>query len=337
MALTATQIADAMVSAKGYYYGKFENRPSVYGAFQAFLDNAEKLLPKSMIEGVKESPVHKVQISMLNKYAATLLQSRSCEITGDEVTSAVKALSWATKGFKIQVTPALNQDNYISDQDSFAHQLAMGMKTVQANLDTVALNTFEVNKSAILAASKLATQENAAYKISFKDYEAKKLYASIPGIMSINDLEGPFIDVANGEEQAMMKWYATLGAQNQQDINMLLGQDFMFYLTNRLNPGDNRAIHYVAPEGSIGVYNWVDWEARTNAKLNEGDKKYTLQDPILGITWGVHERNVCVNVEGRGSCYSTIYEFTSDFAFVSAYSSDTSSPIVKFVVEDQTL
>jgi len=317
---------------------------SEYGALDAHIKNAELLVPKSFLEKSKTSAVQATKIPMLNKYAASTISSRACTITGQASTSALQTVSYQTLGFEVKITEAINAANYISAQDEFANQYAMGMKAVLAALDTLAIANFETNKSAVLAAAGgLASVEAGAYKVTKANYDAKKLYSIVPSLMAVNDIYGGLIDVTNATELTYMLEHRTLGQNNSVNVAGLIngGLDgagnFQNYITNRLDIGLNQAIHYLAPVGSIGMYTYIDWEARNNSMLHEGDKKYTMQDNIYGITWGVHQKRACVDDNTFGSVYSDVYAFTCDFAFLNQYSSDTSSSIIKVTVPTSDL
>ena len=60
-----------------------------------------------------------------------------------------------------------------------------------------------------------------------------------------------------------------------------------------------------------------------------------MTDPILGIEWGVIEQTLCADLSaqstGMNAALQTKYSFTADFSFMTAYSSDAATPIIKFI------
>lgn len=343
-ALTATQLQDAIVLVGDSDFNKWEGRLSRYGALQAALDGSNLILPRSQVEGMKKSDVQVEKIPVLNKFNSTVLTSRSCSITGPTRTSTFKQLSYATLGFEIAVSDAINAGNYISKADDFAMQMKQGLKAVFAQLDTNAVATLETNRNLLLADSNLATITNAT-----GDYEENLLtdiYYDIKTLMDLNDLgDGELANVMNTEGVKNMMKYESQGENNAVNLAGILNGtlpsagDFRHYKTNSITLGTNREVHYVFPKGAFGLFVWNPWDFKNRSVTGDGKKYYTMQDPIFGITWGVIEQTLCADLSavstGMTAATQTKYSFTADFSFLTGYSSDTSSPIVKFIAKKE--
>jgi hypothetical protein len=335
MTLTATALQDAVVQASKMF-GSYEGRMSEYGALQAFIDNSAQLFPPSVLENARNSPVQPVKIPMLNRGSAPEITSRTCTITGQTSTSAFVTLSWGTTGFEIKITPALNAGNYINEVDEFAMQLANGLRTVLAKLDTASYNALENNKSTGILEANLPNVTLGAGHYSISD--AVKIYQSIPSIMSINDISGELVNIASPQARASLLGMMSFGANNQQNQAGLLGMlpgamGYSNYFSNRvLNAANQAETHYFVPKGNFGIITWNGFEAKKN--VTTYDKKfYTMQDPILGLTWDVMETTVCSTVEGYQRVVSTSYQFNIDYAFLTAYTSvAANTPVVKVQV-----
>lgn len=336
MAITNTQLLDAVVLVGDRMMGKNETRLGTYGVLKAFQDNADKLLDKNTIEKIKQSARQPVKVPVLNKFSSSLVEARSCSITGNRAASAFKQLSWGTVGFEATVIPSVNDDNFITVEADLANQIQMGLKTVLSTLDTRCATALETNKSAVLEASKNATAGSGAYEIA-KALEKFFIYA--PAIMSLNDLEGPFIDICNSEAAATLLHIETLSKFNQQNLDgtvknqLTMAADYQHYMSNRIDPGENQEVHYLMPEGVIGIYNWIDKDSQIGRQA--GNKKwYKITDPIFGFDWGVFQIDDCADASsehsGNTAAYAEKYKFVADFAIVTDYTSDTSSPIIKF-------
>ena len=339
MALTATILQDAIVEVGAGKFGSFEKRLSNYGALDSFVQNAPMLLAPSAVEDIKKSLVHVTKVPALNKMTTTVITAPSCGPTGNRPTSAYKTLTWAFVGFETQIIPSLNEGNYVKAVEDLAIQMRMGWKALFANLDTTAVSTLETNKNAVAATS---TRPNIATSAAGYDYTgaAEDFYLNAPGLMSINDMEGPYNDVANSESQATLLRIATFGANNQQNLDgVKKGQTgpWEHFLSNRVAPGANRELHYLFPEGAVGVYNWIDPDSR--AMRQAGAKSWgMIKDPMFGFDWSVFSVKDCIDnsgtMAGNTRAFSEILQIGAYFAFVTDYSSDTSSPIIKVTFND---
>jgi hypothetical protein len=341
--IAATVLQDAIIKVSQGSFLSFENRLSNYGALQAFKDNAGGFLPASAVEGIKKSVRQPEKIPVLNKFTPSIITSPVCNITGNRPVSAYMPITWAYVGFQTKIIPSLNDDNYISVVDDLAQQMRMGFKALFGNLDTTAVAKLESSKTAAAATS---GQSNIATSASGYDYtgdpkEFFPLYA--PGLMGINDMEGPFNDVANTEALSTILRIETYGQYNEQNLRagieggLPYSLGFRNYMTNRVSPGSHKEVHYLFPDGSIGVYNWVDPDSVAGRRA--GNKSWgTMQDPFFGFDWGTYTVEDCEDASAQSTgltrAYSKIMEIGAYFAFVTEYSSDTTSPIVKVIFED---
>ncbi len=339
MALTATILQDAIVEVGSGKFGSFEKRLSNYGALEAFQDNAPKLLLPSAVEDIKKSIVQPVKAIALNKYTATVISAPSCAPTGVRPTSAFKTLTWAFLGFETQIIPSQNEGNYVKMTEDLAHQLRMGWKGIFASLDTTAVSTLETNKNAVAATSSIADITTSAAGYDYTG-DAKEFYLNAPGLMLINDMEGPYADVANSESLSTQLRIQSYGVNNSQNLDgVMRGKTgpWDHYLTNRVAPGLNNEVHYMFPEGSVGVYNWVDPDSR--AGRIAGNKSWDVfKDPMFGFDWSIYSVKDCVDdsayMAGNTRAYGEIAQIGAWFAFLTEYSSDTSSPIIKVTFND---
>jgi hypothetical protein len=345
-ALSATELQDAIIFVEGKKFNQFEGRLSRYGALKAFLNGANEILPESTVTSMKKSEKQPEKVPVLNKFNSTILTARTCSITCNDRVSAFKALSYITRGFTICVADAINAGNYISRAEDFGWQMIQGLKAVYNALDLAAVNTLETNRNTALVSSQLATITNAG-----GDYEENLLsdiYYDIPALMALNDLsDGRIQDVTNTEAMKNMLKYESQGTNNAIDLAGVLSgkfadsSDYQHYLTNNITLGSHQTgyqeVHYVFPEGAVGLFVWNAFEFQKRA-TNGISRFYTQEDPIFGIKWNVYETTECVELstlaEGMtGTGYVTKYQFSADFAYLTAYASDADTPIVKIVAK----
>lgn len=333
----ATILLDAIVDISSGKFGDFEKRLSTYGALQAFKDNAPRFIPPSAIENIKKSIRQPEKIPALNKFDVTLTTAPTCDPGCNPVTSAYKAITWAYMGFPVCYVPSENLDNYVTLREDIAMQMAMGWKKVFATLDTNSVTVLEANKSAAVVSS---TNPNVTSGAGGYDYLGKpeEFFMFAPGLLAINDMDsGSLNDVANSESMATMLRIQTFGANNSQNLKAIIPNAWSHYLTNRIAPGANQEVHYLFPDGVLGVYNWIDPDSRAG-RVAGASTWATIQDPMFGFDWSVYSVAACVDntstptgrtMANNTRAYMEKKEIGAWFAFITDYSSDTSTPIIK--------
>jgi hypothetical protein len=348
MALELTKQVEAVIQAENYF-GEFEQRLSNYGALRAYLTNAQALLPAGSIEGIKNAQnVRALSIPTFNKAALTVITTNVCSFTGVEATSAKPQFSSIIRGFAIKTFPKVAANNMLnSEMDQFRTGLINGLRTLAANLDSYAVTQLEANKHTGLAGatalSGVATVANA-YQVNLANRDNTYLY--IPTLMDLNDMDtGSYNNIMHTIGRALMLKYETNGVNNSQNLAGALNgslpsaSGYRHFTSNRVTNGVGVAeTHYLAPFGGIGVFTFVDSDARLSGqKFINNREMYTLTDPIFGIEWAVTAEPVCEDLSatygaGYERCNGTQYYFSANFGFMNAYSSDTSKPIVKLEV-----
>jgi hypothetical protein len=346
MALTTTMRAEAIIRAKDQYTA-FEGRLSNYGALKPFLDGANALLPEGAVTAIKnQSGVQSVVVPVLTKQTLTVITARSCTIVGTPGVSVKPALTTITRGFEILVYPKVNDANYISEEAEFANQFLNGVRSVLGPLDTFAAGLLESNKSTGLATTTLTGVAivGNAYQINLAN--RLRLYYLLRTLMEKNDINaGVLMNVMNTEGLDLLLEYESHGTNNDVNMNAILQGDvpdaksaMRHYRSNRITNGAGVSeTHYVAPFGSVGVFVSNDNDAVNKRTGPNGAKTYTQFDPISGINWDVMEENICTDLSATyGTSFSrtfgTRYQFAADLTFLTAYSSDTTKPIVKVEV-----
>jgi hypothetical protein len=346
MALTLTTMAEAAIRARDIYT-KFEGRFSNYGAFKAFLDGANELLPVDTLRRIKnQRNEQSVVFPVLTKQALTVLTARSCAIVGTAGVSAKPVIPKITRGFEILIYPKINENNYISETDEFANQLTNGIRSVSANLDTYAAGQLESGKSTGLATTNLpgVSIVGNAYQITLA--QRARLYFYLRTLMEKNDITAGVIqNIATTEALDLILDYESKGKYNDVDQAAILAGDtpsavgnYRHYRSNRITNGAGVSeTHYVAPFGALGVFQWNDSDALAKRNGPNGAKAYTMADDIMGVTWDVYEEPVCTDLSATfGTSFARTlgvrYQFAADFGFFIAYSSDTTKPVVKIEV-----
>lgn len=346
MALTSTQLVEAAVKA-GKLYSDFEGRISNAGALKAFLDSANAMLPTKAIENIKnQSNARSVVIPMLQKADITTLSARSCSITGVQPNSAKVTLTKITKGFEILHYPKIYENNYISEEDAVANGMRNGLRKVSNELDTYAAGVLESNKNTGLVSTNLPGVAISGNAYQVDSAKRDRLYFILRILMERNDIDANVLDnIMSTEGLDLLLQYESMGNANQQNLAAVLEGDlpsaksnFRNYRSNRITNGTGVSeTHYIVPFGMLGLFTFNDSDAIAKREGPNGAKSYLMTDPILNVRWDVYEEPVCSDLSATyGSGFErtlgTRYQFAADFGFFTAYSSDTTKPIVKVEV-----
>lgn len=341
MALTATQTVEALVRA-GTLFQQFEGRFSSYGAFKAFRDMAGLLLPEEEVTRIKsQQNAVPMYFPVINKATVPVITARSCNITGNDPTSAKVSITSIVRGFEFTVIPKVSDNNQVSETEQYATGLYNGLRSVMPGLDTYAANLLEANKSTVLAApTGLAGVAVVANAYQVDNAQRGQLYYKIPSIMALNDINGVILNIANTTSRELMLEYEAKGTYNEENKRAVLEGDLpsasnlRHYTSNRIVPGAGiLETHYLVANGSIGVFVWNDSDS-VNQRNDNLHKRYTQKDPVFGIRWDVRETTDCVDLSATlGAEFTAVvvtkYQFAANFGFLNAYSSDGSKPIYK--------
>ena len=348
--LNPTFLQDVIFAASERFKSGFENRFSEYGGFAAIQqDSARGLLPNSFIESTKTAYTQPTKAPVLKKYTATDVDEVSCSTTGQQSESAFIDLTWQKFGFAVQHIPAIYGDNYIAAQEDMIHKMVQGFKRVYARIDTAALAFLETNKTAQNPTSSFFTNSGSIFNYTG---DADKVYAYVPALMSMLDLEGPYFSVGDTEHKSNLLMTSTLGVQNSQNLAGLQNGSLQYagqfdqFFSNRLAKSTNKNKFYIAPQGTTTVLNWTHPQFRQGLRVDESHYFTTASDPLFGLQWEMSYKATCADVATAVSGVTTgtrsvppatkveEYWFGLKIAFARQYSSDNTTPIVAFTLNN---
>lgn len=344
MSIFPTLLQDAIVNVpQSDAFKQFEGRGSDYDVVRAFMDNTERLVPASELEAAKKSSRHVAKIPVLQKLdpAGVVGDTRACDPAAGTIDTAFAQPTYSTYTFSFHMTPSWNEENYVSYQEEFAWNLIQRLQAFYATLDTDLVAFLESEKTAVNA-SPLFGGIGIGDVVSVTDAQKEEFYKSIPAIMRRNDLSGTrVIDIANTEAQIMYDFLARQGAGNDVNTSYQIS-NFAPYRSNRVAPAaGQQELHYLVPEGHLGLLDWLPYEFRANARLSESDGWTTVVDPLMGLTWGLRYKSKCADlsatvggISDQTAALQDMFEFSIDLAPLTSYSSDTSSAIFKYQIAD---
>jgi hypothetical protein len=341
MAIFPTKLQDAIINVPSSdAFKQFEGRLSTYDAFQAFQANTEALVPKAELEAAKKASNHVTKIPVLNKIDFTIGSTRACEPSDTPAVSAFVQPSYSTYLFSFHMTPSFNVVNYIAYAEEFAQKMLQGLKKFGETIDSAAIAFLEANLTQVNTSPLFGGIVGDT--VSVANTSKEEFYKSIPAIMRRNDLpDMRVLDIANPEAQIMYDFLARQGEGNSVNTAYQIS-NFAPYRSNRvsLDAGTVEA-HYLIPEGHIGVLDWIPDDFKVGRVISDGDLWSSVVDPIFGLTWGLRYVAKCTDLSGvaggdpnLSSAFVEKYEFSIDMAFLTSYSSDTSSAIFKYNIAD---
>lgn len=332
MSILATVLEDAVIQlGNNNTLNDFENRRPTFGALEAHRQDTNLLVPASEIEAARVAKGRPTKIPVLNKYAATKKTAYTCNFDPDAVTSAFVTPTWATIGFDVAIEGAINADNYISAVRDMAHQMGMGLQMVGKDLDTAAVTALEAAKSQVNASTLYPVVGNS---MRISNADKLNFYKKIGSIFRRNDMDLPVMDISNTETEIDFTFIGQQGASN--DVNTAYQiSGIQPFRSNRVTTASGvDETHYLVPRGSLAMLDWIPYDFRVGSRINEGEYWTTVVDPIFGFTWAVRYKRSCVDSSGTYARQTPAamreeYSFRMDYSFMSSYSSDTSSPILK--------
>lgn len=333
-------IANVQLGVNAANFGRLEGRQSHYGALNIFYSNTRGLFDQETLDAIRATAfTQTVTIPIFNKYGHTLVTVRSCNFAGQEFGLTEKAVTRFHIEFDITVTPAKFADRKVTYQSALAWQLRMAKKAVYTYLDNACAAYLDTNKDTTMVPGNYAlyTAVAGAYQVP----KPAAFYNNLQAIMESLDMQGPYFDITNTVALADFNTMNNPGGQttlNTRDL-LALGNITQTEFSNRIST-PNRSVHFVAPVGSVGIINFIDYDFQeaTNLDIADLTDEKELSEIMLwgqmsdsvfpDWKWGVLQNIQCVDQQRnyQGKC-------AADFALVHEFTSVTGeSPIKRFDV-----
>lgn len=341
MSIFPTKLLDAIVNVPASdAFKQFEGRASIYDVVKAFRDSTSQLVPKEALEAAKKSSRHVAKIPVLKKIdpSGLIRDTRTCDPLDSPVESAFVQPTYETYSFSFHMTPHYNHENYVSYAEEFAWKLAQHLQAFGEKLDADLVTYLEANLTQVNPSPLFGGIAGTAVTVPNADKE--EFYKSIPSIMYRNDLSGNrVIDISNPESQIMYDSLSRQGTSNSVNTAYQIS-NFAPYRSNRVPVGAGQEeVHYLIPEGHIGLLDWMPYEYAVGTRISDGDIWGSITDPLFGFNWGLKYVAKCTDLSGVAggiddltTAYVEKFEFSVDLAPLNSFSSDISSPIFKYIV-----
>lgn len=315
---------------------QFENRVPKDNVINAFMAGTESVIDPQAYLDAKASLVRPVDIAVVKSESYFVGTVRELEPTPNTVTTAKVPLTFVTKTFSFALSEPLAAGNYVRYERLFQQAVFDGvwsamMRDNSKSLEVTLIAYLEANKWAVPPASNVpgVNVGTGAYEMDADDY-----VINAPVVMSELDMFPRFMDIGNVAAAARQRDIATYGRYNQRNLDQY-NTEMDFFRSKRITPSAGAVeTHFVVPERSLGLLNWVEWDARNNTQTDLG-RYVTVRDPYFGFEWGVYIRRGRADQSGVGGvglerASNIQYDFAASFAAVSPYSSVAgTSPIIK--------
>lgn len=343
MTLIASVVLDAITGVHKKHQSH-ENRLPSAGAFMSLLAQNAKTPIASELAAMKEKENQATKITVLTKFAPTNVTADTCSPSGEKATSALQTISWQNTGFAIVDAPEIHYGNFAKQKEYFEHNYRQGLIKTLKDVDTTAVTFLEAQKSAMSGITSKYF-DIASNKATLTNPDTKQLFSAVPGLMDKMDITGPFVSVGDTELKTQLNWIAQNGAgngvNNAASINngLPFSDDFRHFFSNRIDPGSDKHIAYMFPEGSAAVANWTRPGVRAGMEAAGGKHVWkVISDPITGLDWELHVVDDCTDLSATYSWLpatkATTYVFILKYAYIPIYSSDSNTPFIKVAIPE---
>jgi hypothetical protein len=325
MAITNTILDEYRLAYEQSNMDQFENRLSTYGAFMAYKNDSEFLIPgyKELQDAYQETRV--VSLIVMNRQTLTSTATRHCAQGTIAPTSTYVTPTWTTIEVDFSMVPSQHKGNYLSYANVFNQQLKTVERTFLTALDTAAVASLAANKSTVNAADG-NPYTVAAGSMVVPSSDNDLFFNEAQAILLANDLPADSINIIGSTRlMALKNEYISQGAGNATNRAFQFGP-FNFNLTPRVtNAAGDRDTLYMAPKGSLGFLSWVDQDSVLNSK--SGTTEWSVQFlPRLGFNVGMMEIKNCADNHTRTGTATTAsllesFMFSFDYSFITSYDS----------------
>lgn len=315
----------------------FEGRMPKDSIIRAFNEGTNQVVSEESYKAAKASLRRPVDIAVIKTENFFVNTVREINPTPDVVGTDKVPINFSTLTFSFIVSPPLNSDNYFSVEQEIRQGIFNGIMSTMFRDPTKAL---ELTLAAYLeshkwAAPPVSTVDGVTVGTGQYEMPAEQFILKAPVVMEELEIFGRFADIHNIGAVARQREIATYGRANTQNLDQYQSE-MDYYRSNKVAvaPG-NVETHFLYPQGSLGLINWVEDDARKGRKSYDGF--YTIVvDPFFGFEWAVFIKEDRADMSGTGGtglerATVTRYDFATSLAPVSPYSSQPGiSPIVKF-------
>lgn len=334
--LAATVLEDAVIMAQDRMTS-YEERLTDTDVIAMFFQGANALVSADEVVAARASARRPVKIPVLTRLDTPVRTARQINESPTMSTSAFVTPTWQTVGFAVGRQEAVNADNYKAAAEDLSHQISSGIRKIVEHIDNLAVGVLDAAKYATPPASAISgvTVASGAYEMT-----QAKFYSSLPALMKKLNIQGPYSILSNVEALAQITEMGTYAQYNQQNLAKLYEGYNIGYSSNIDPETDYIQKSYVLPTNSVGLLQWTEYDARVGRNhdlLKYFEMPISLTTPKgqqitlnFGVKYSAGATDLSAKLSGLERAFAETWGLYVDIAFVTQYSSDSTSPIVKF-------
>lgn len=345
MSLVLTRIQNIRANSN---LDKFENRPSRYGALNAFMVQSEDptgILTEELKQKARTSIGNTLETPVINYDAdITIGNTRTVSIADSENTSKMVQITFATYSWGFTIAPAMYMNNEIGIQKDFETKMMKYIYKFAQKLDEVALTALATNKTKVLKNKLLYDFSTNA--INAKWTERENVFGDLEVMMGANDYFGQLHIIGDPGVESIMRKLEQHGLYNDVNKQLEFGNKIV-HLTNNLAAVSGKyAQGYAVNAGSLGMLTRFERDCLLGTVSGDGHEWGIATLPLLNMPVGTYFYDSVGDyntIAGDATADMTRtrkehYGFAVDVAFLTAYNSDSASlpsPILAFNISSE--
>ncbi len=313
---SSTVLQDARAFLKDDANKSFELRPVKTNILAAFLRERSFTIPN--LAQIKKATTQATKAMYFTKKDFTINTSKSNTPSGEKSGTAITELTWAVKGFTVDLPSKQYDGNEVARQKGFAMSLYNAERTFWAAFDETLLAYLVANKSTVTSASGGGSASSGAFTINYA--ERDEFYNILDAHMAQNDYDGEILDIHDTYWMKFVRHYAAQGSGNSTNLSYQF-HGFTTYASNKIIPASSQlSRHYVVPLYGVAI---LDWNNPANRRGDNGANGYlgTFQSLFFPeITFDLFHKEAWGDT---GSDGGEVQDFTETFEFSLNYSLTT--------------
>jgi len=327
MSLAITVLDEFRLSLAKSNLDKNENRFSNYGAFYTFMGDTPNLIPgyANLVEQRKDED-RIVSVVVGEAFNPVVGDTRSCTPSVDVMTSDYVTPYWHTLETGFEMVKSINEGNYVSYKDQFDRQLMGVQRAFLETIDTACVAHLAANVSVVNNGEDLPYAVVGGYMQvpAAGNFDFFNRYGSIA---MLNDFPATGHNVIGSPTlMSIVRGYQNQGTANALNTAFQFAGYNFAYSNNIPTASGDISVLYTAPIGSLGILTWIDPSCRNEERIGDHKVWTTMMLPMLGHEVGVYYTADCgdksASVSGLERTKVESFEFSYDYALLSAYNSD---------------
>lgn len=314
---------------------KFELRPVKTFILPAFLRDRDFTIPN--LADIKAATTQTTTAMYFTKKDFTINSSKSNTPSGEKSGTASANLTWAVKGFTVDLPSKQYDGNEVARAKGFAMSLYNAERTFWAEFDSTLLAYLVANQSTVTSASGGGSASSGVFTINYA--ERDEFYNILDAHMNMNDFGGEILDIHDTYWKKFVRHYAAQGPSNDTNLSYQF-DGFTSYASNKIIPATGElSTHYVVPAYGVAIIDWNEPANKRGDKLNDGSYLGTYQSLFYPeLTFDIFVKSAWGDTGSDGGSVqdkTETFEFSLNYALTTQpFTESGRTAIYKYVVAD---